>query len=255
MRDYTKEAKLYEKMYDATSKYQASTLIQLQTFDKLCTKCLKCPDTELLCTGTRLVVDVEGSEKYSKPMVKQDVCTKYAKAQAVNDLKCRIRASHIPETILRSTYNSNSTQVTITVEGNFVVDGEQFTGTTFYLEDAGDSSDVTNVLLQYGIAGIKNGFRVKFLYAPVFFSNYPHWDARIFSEYGDEVDVLVLARFDLANPAAFQSDLFLNLLLYRKQQGLVTIASMQSNKKIHERNKAITKELLSWNKKLPLLPV
>lgn len=254
MRNYDNEAQLYKDFCDSEpSDFQSRVANRLQEADALCAKCLKKPANEFLCLGTRLVTDLELSSRLKEPKTKNDICYKLQKFQVKNELNSRLEKSGIPHVFIKENFYDTGYNL-VKNEDDYYLNDKQL-HYMYNVVDACTSSAVSEELMKVGLSGLANKLRVRTIYSPVFFSKYEGWNSSLFADYGDAVDVLIILRYDLVNPPGYIIDLLYNLLIYRKEMGLLTILSA---KKLQEHAKdsqyAITfkKEINSWNKKLPL---
>ncbi|HLX53477.1 MAG TPA: hypothetical protein VKR58_06035 [Aquella sp.] len=99
--DYLYEAQEVENLVAETCKEaSAINLMQLDILysqDRLCDKCVTLPNTSMLCGGIRLVLDVNATQQYKKPILLDRACSKLEQQQDTQFGDSRMKRTGIPK--------------------------------------------------------------------------------------------------------------------------------------------------------------
>lgn len=180
------------------------TIVQL---DKLCKKCFK-GDT-MLCSGMRIYVNQELTDKYGYLNVTTGPCSKLRDKLNTDATERAILMSGIPKSF---------------VEKDEVID--YYFPKPFMYEEFSDS--LRQQLWSFGLDNIRNGLSFKYVLVQLLLKKFSEWDSLI-DQLGDRYKILVLDRYDLGNAPDMACELLAELVRYRYSNDLSTIVTVGKN--------------------------
>jgi hypothetical protein len=208
----------------APSTLQAFQIKQIKALDAQCVQCLKRAPGDMMCDGVRLTYSPEASQLYGSPQVSMATCSKLRQRQEVGTLDRRLAASVIPTRVVRDWQRkytaSEYPKVQLTDDG-VLVEECLLPEMAYELH----TEAVHQLALHTALSLIHRGYNARCVLVPLLLDKYPTW-SRFISDFGPGLDFLALERYDLGNAPGYVIEHVIELLRYRKENGLMTLVTV-----------------------------
>jgi hypothetical protein len=184
----------------------------------------------------------EASELYNRPIIKEMSCPKLKYKRNQESVMGRIRESNIPWNLVRQYEREQLLSVRKDNNGFLWVGGTCITPMTY--ESHSSNLEKKSILLSLSL--IYAGLRSKYFLTPLVFQKYNSWKD-LLVDFGESVDFLTIARFDMGVAPFFILELLYELISFRKSQGLTTLVTVGSQPKARNDTEfALYEDMSSW---------
>lgn len=177
--------------------------VVIPSLDDKCKRCFR-GDT-MLCSGMRLFLNEEMSERYGYPVTQTSPCSKLEAKLDQELVDKAVHESGIPQQFL-DTYERKEVYMPKFLYSKF-------------------SDDLRNDLWAHGVNLLNAGTSYKYILTQLLLKRFGEWDSLI-EKLGERYKVLVLDRFDLGNAPDIGLDELGELVRYRYNRGLSTLITV-----------------------------